>query len=1008
MRWMSTVIAHHPFVIIIAVIVFSLACIIIPLTTVKFPDFNDPQLGFETRGTEIANRLVAWDNLQDAINLVSGPLTVNPELSKKIREDNERYQRGKVGHEKEPKRNTGNEIMPVKVEVPSNISFVIEPRRNNSDDEADEWVSLKNELYERPHDHDHLSSDQFFCSQPGSNYGRVVMSSIDGSDLFNKNSLLTMCWLEAGLISRNEYSSICESISANRCCRSWSLPNYVAMLNNRTSCLNITEGDVRRTKKLLNNCLKYIKDFYILPETISMPSECSKHNAIYNMKHFILDYAYVNSSYPLKNVMVILPIARSSKSLDYYSSLTTAHLELGHIKITAIDFGVKNALFDEYLLRDIKLIALGAVFVLLCICLYTSSIFLTFTTLLGIIFSLGIAYFAYTLIFKITFFPFMNLLAVIVAVGIGGDASLMVEKVWVCAKEGGAPLKKVVTSVLDHSFLCMLVTTITTALAFFSSFVSSITAISCFSIFAGSTVVAIFLVTTLWAPACLIVNERVPQIIKLPKLPDIRSTLTLAVLKFRWIWIILFLLISMMAVAIVIHSSAWKFPDSPGLQLFDSSHPFEQYDSIYRNHFWFDRVLRSDFDWTNHNIKMPMRFVWGVLPVDNGEHLDPASKGKLRYDPEFDLANPDSQTWLMSFCTKLRGQEFYQPSIGPLLPNCFLEMYSNWMERKCADPIDGLSRAPCCETASFPYERKVFTECANKAAAALYRTPAYIATPGVAGPKFPVNKAKNPRIKVYVVEYDSNYTLTTSYKEMDQFFNQIESWSSKEMNSAPAGMRNGWFVSYLSLYDLQMSLYSGTFSAIAISLCASFGVVAASTLNVVLSIAAALTITSIISVTIAVLVLMGWKLNLLEAVSVSLTIGLAVDFTLQYIINYRSSPEKGSRDNCVSYALSMMSGPTFMAALTTAGAGAFMIPSIILPYHQIGLLMVVLMVVSWLYSSFFLMALLSVIGPVGSGRGDYSATELGTLRGGRRKAEHSPSATSATTIVEGESMLHPT
>lgn len=69
--------------------------------------------------------------------------------------------------------------------------------------------------------------------------------------------------------------------------------------------------------------------------------------------------------------------------------------------------------------------------------------------------------------------------------------------------------------------------------------------------------------------------------------------------------------------------------------------------------------------------------------------------------------------------------------------------------------------------------------------------------------------------------------------------------------------------------------------------------------------------------------------------------------------------------------------------------------------------MLVLMVVSWTYSSLFLTSLLSVIGPVRDGRGEYSATELGNLRVGRRKAEHSPSATSATTIVEGESILHP-
>lgn len=1002
----TRVVTHHPFIVIITVIVFSTACLLIPLTTVKHPEFKDPQLGFETRGTEISDRLIAWNNLQDSIKL-TGPLTVNPELSRRIIKDNELAL--KAGPTKFNRRKTQNDLSSTDTEPLSNVSIIVGPKRNYSDDSEDDWDIIKNLTKGSTHTHDHLSPDQFFCSQPGNGYGRVVMGSTDGTDLFTRSSLLSMCILEAGLVTKTEFSSICEYVSFHRCCRSWSLPNYVAMLNNRTSCLNITDEDVRKTKKLLDLCQKYFRDMYnILSDQSNIPSECTLHNTVYNLRHFILDYTYLNSSYSLRNVMVLLPIARSSAALPYYFSLTSGQMSLGNIEITAMDFGLKNALFDECLMEDTKLIYIGAVFVLLCICLYTSSIFLTITTMAGIVFSLAIAYFVYSMIFEIHFFPFMNLLAVIVAIGIGGDASLMVEKIWSCTREGGAPVAKVVGSVIEHSSLCMLVTTITTALAFYSSYISNITAISSFSVFAGTTVVANFFVMSVWTPACLLVSEKLPTVIRIPKLPDWRSQLTFTVLRLRWAWITLFTLIAILSLSVILYSYSWVLPDSPGLQLFASSHPFEQYDSIYRDRFWFERVLRTEFDWTNHNIHMPLRFVWGVLPKDGGNHLDPDSRGKVYYDPSFDLANPDSQAWLKSFCTKLRVQEFYLPTMGPLLSNCFLEVYTSWMEQKCTDPIDGLSRYPCCETSRFPYNRSVFTECATKVAAALYRTPAEIATPGVAGPKFAVkSKSKFPRIKTLVVEYDSNYTVTTSYKDMDRFYRQVESWTKKEMDSAPAGMRGGWFISYLGLYDLQKSLYANAFSALGITLLGSFTVVAVSTRNVVHSLAAAFTISAIVIVTIAFLILLGWRLNILEAVSLSLTIGLSVDYVMEYIINYGLAPEKRSRDTCVSYAITMMSGPTFMAALTTAGAGMFMIPSIVLPYRQIGTLMLVLMVVSWTYSSLFLTSLLSVIGPVKGGRGEYSATELGNLRGGRRKAEHSPSATSATTIVEGESILHP-
>lgn len=55
--------------------------------------------------------------------------------------------------------------------------------------------------------------------------------------------------------------------------------------------------------------------------------------------------------------------------------------------------------------------------------------------------------------------------------------------------------------------------------------------------------------------------------------------------------------------------------------------------------------------------------------------------------------------------------------------------------------------------------------------------------------------------------------------------------------------------------------------------------------------------------------------------------------------------------------------PTALAALTTGAAGAFMIPSSVLAYIQIGIFLVVSMTISWIFSTFFLMSLLYLIGP---------------------------------------------
>lgn len=82
-----------------------------------------------------------------------------------------------------------------------------------------------------------------------------------------------------------------------------------------------------------------------------------------------------------------------------------------------MDLGIKNALFDDCLIFDGYLVGLGALFVLLCMWKYTNSLFITVMTLVANAFSLGVAYFIYTVVLELPFFPFMNLLAVIVLIG---------------------------------------------------------------------------------------------------------------------------------------------------------------------------------------------------------------------------------------------------------------------------------------------------------------------------------------------------------------------------------------------------------------------------------------------------------------------------------------------------------------------------------------------------------------------------------------------------------------
>lgn len=284
--------------------------------------------------------------------------------------------------------------------------------------------------------------------------------------------------------------------------------------------------------------------------------------------------------------------------------------------------------------------------------------------------------------------------------------------------------------------------------------------------------------------------------------------------------------------------------------------------------------------------------------------------------------------------------------------------------------MSGLDRTPCCETSVFPYKPHVFDECLPQIISSLYESPRYIFIPGIAGPKFGRNSTfqstitnkTTPLVKALVVEYESTQSYTQSFKVVQDFVDTIEAWLNVIMKTAPDGMQNAWFISDLQFFDLQKTLSKDTLIAITIAMVVSFFVLLLVTFNVLLSLYAILTVTFTIFTIVGTLILMGWKLNVLECISICSAIGLSIDFSLIYSVHYRLSGET-DRKLATRSALTQMIGPTLMVALTTAFAGVFMLLSDVLAYIQLGKFLIIVMSISWTFATFFLMSLLHICGP---------------------------------------------
>lgn len=1062
---------------------------IVPLVCHELPSFTDPVVGFETRGTTLAHRFIAWENLIDETR-PSRRLAVNPtEIEDQIRMS-QTYNRTKLdssrsgrvrppkkkGRKRKKKINNSTGIEKVWYDEPdtnitdNHVHWGFGKNVHYEDDNAviikdhtrQQWKALK-EMQRRPDQPIHHNYASGSCGTPLADYAHLVITNVDNTSLLTFENVEKLCGLQSMLVEMggDEYYKLCQRLthSEEYCCPVWSVPNYIALMSGKGSCENLTREDVGKSALILKKCAGYFHNFTLMAscglDQCKVPKYCAQYDAVYNLLFYLIDAdafspTELTNSF-VKNVMIFLPLPASSTVMPYYNILQSSNLSYGTLIISAIDFGLKNALFDLWVIQDTWLIALGGLFVFLCVWVYTKSLLLTLLLFTAITYSLGIAYFLYVYVFNLEFFPFMNLLVIVVVIGIGADDAFLYVKVWnMVSKQlirdnvvnqdngltdiknvssaGETILIQILEETLKHSLVAILVTSVTTAVAFFASYVSYIPAINCFSVFAGTAVLVNFFLMVSWLPVSVFVID-----VKMAKskrkilhllykgtgefLEDIKVIsnrfIITCVTKLHIVFVVILGIVGICSIIVVFYSPGLQLPDSKQFQLFQRSHPFEQYEIVYRDNFLFERLGKD----LGTGSKMPLRWIWGIKPIDNGYHMNPSSKGHLEFEESFSISDPLSQKWLMTFCRKIKSQPFYQPTLGPLLPNCFIETFKMYMDRKCIDHISKINRTPCCESSSFPYKKEVFNFCIIKAMESLYQTPRELYMPGVAGPKFLRNIT--PSVAAIVVEFESVVPYSMSYTTMNNFFVHVENWTQEEMKSAPPGMRCGWFLSDFQFYDLQRTLASGTVMALVVSATLGFLILIPTTLSFIVSVCALSAMIFSSTVTIAILVLSEWKLNILESIAISTSAGLAVDFSLHYALSYVNS--SGTKSARVKNTLTASAGPTAAAALTTGFAGIFLLRSNLLPYSQIGSFLALIMSVSWIYATFFLCSLLYIFGKsvskdppveerksvsrvssICSGVPNLESHELEHLADSNRTNlthSHSPSSVSATTVV---------
>ena len=799
--------------------------------------------------------------------------------------------------------------------------------------------------------------------------GDLVFESTNGENLFNLGSVKAMCSIEDQYITPFLNSSIY---------RRYGFTYLVGKLVGKP-CHQIMKADFEKLEHQLYSlslCRADVNCYKMYCKQVEKTVECSEFikyiNDLFNKytdKGFEISYRAGKPS--LKYARMDLD---RCVDLEYFQRvLEGKDIRINGVRVVAVNlgYGMKNTLFIHYIKSDIRYFGLALGLVLLVMIGYLKSVSLMLATIFNVLFSLNLAYFIYFFVLRMSYFPFLNLLALLILIAVGADDVFIFNDVWTQAQRElpNSSHDKWMSQALRHAVTSISVTSLTTAGAFFSNYVSNITVIKCFAIFAGVCVLTNLLLMLTWTPSVIVLVDKIwtcilERNIKLrshvKQLADMFASkssklfgiyIPKAIQKGRYVFIILFLAVGVAGCVITFYKPGLHLPNSTYFQLFHAKQKME---------LW-DKTISSQFRGNSKNStsKIFATFTWGAECHDNGDWVNPHNTGTLQFDPNFDMFNEESQIALNQFTNSLKQLSFIDPT-EKSKPSMW-EMILEEATKLCNNPLIYASSKGCCSYVTFPFPKE-HLDCLKSL---ISMDPALMSRL-YHNNRYPLFD-KNGKVKIISHWIWTNLTFSYSFAEMTENYKRLETFVKDQKKKMPGSMKSICFSgagSQFVIYDLQRAIATGTLVSTGVSLAIASAILFLTSLNILLTIYATITISLAICATLGTIVLMGWELNILESSVVSMAAGLSVDFTIHYSVAYRLSQAADPKSR-VHESFHRVGFAVAVAALTTFLAGAATVPSHNITYVKLGIFLMLVILYSWAYATFFFQSICCVCGPRG-------------------------------------------
>ena len=665
---------------------------------------------------------------------------------------------------------------------------------------------------------------------------------------------------------------------------------------------------------------------------------------------------------------------------------------------------------------DFFMVIFSILFVLVYMCYHTGCLTLGCLGLLMILLSFPLALFLYVVVFRVRYFAMIHVLAIFIALGVGADDIFVYVNAWRHSRRVATSFEARIAYAHRKTYRAVLATSFTTAVAFFATWVSPVMPVGAFGCFAALAIVMTFALVISFFPAALMIWElrfrrakcvgcccpcigrcalpsvgpeggggeagggeagggeagggeggigeggggeggggeggpigRPERLFRDVYLPAITASCPSTSRRLKPVS--LGLVVCLAGVGGYLLSQALELsPPSKAEEWFPANHMANGFVEAAQN----DYLAEDDDAFADGYVFIGLK----KLDVDRGVYtkwIPQDNRGTLVYDDAFDLSDAAAQEAYLRLCDEVRAAPCDSEGcrkvpgrlVDPPTVRCLLVEFA--AER---GNVTGAAFEPelAAWVAEDPFERE---ELAGFVDGELkYVTVAF---------------------KTTMRDEETSELVQEVYDEWQDLLRPFVATAPASLASCE-GERCTLFVSTCGGRDdcglafawmvTQRELVRGLFNGLAICAPVAFAVLLLVTGSLTVALLAILSIGLVVTSLLGTIKTIGWELGVGEAIAGTIVIGLAVDYTVHLGHTYTAAAAE-TREGKTAAAATVM-GPTVVAgAFTTFGVAFFMFFCQLTFFTKMATLIGGTVGYSLLYSLFFYVPLLALVGPSG-------------------------------------------